>query len=80
MIAENCLALRYAMVAYSALVYSMKVIPNSHGSRVFSFGYYQMALQELRILLDEVSIGSRESFTMALATALQLASFDVRSF
>ena len=66
-------ALRDAVVAFSALVYSMEI---DRSARVVAFLYYTSALQQLRVLLDQVTLNIDECH-MALATALQLASFDV---
>jgi Fungal Zn(2)-Cys(6) binuclear cluster domain len=66
-------ALRDAVVAFSALIYSMKI---DRSARVLALLYYTSALQQLRVLLDQVTLNV-DQFYMALATALQLASFDV---
>ena len=66
-------ALRDAVVAFSALIYSMKI---DRSARVLAFLYYTSALQQLRVLLDQVTLSVDECH-MAIATALQLASFDV---
>jgi hypothetical protein len=36
-------------------------------------------LKSFQILLPEIAMGGQEQYTTALATALQLASFDVNS-
>ena len=47
--ADPSIALRYGVVAFSALVYSMKI---DHTARQFAFFYYANSLKELRQLLD----------------------------
>ena len=69
--AEDSLALQYAMVAFAALVYSVKV---HRPAEQVAFQYYTLAIKELQILLNDLV---REKGEMAIATALQLASFDV---
>ena len=72
-LAEESSALRHSLVAFSALIYSIKV---HQGVRVLAFMYYAKALQELRLLLNETSMTLTECY-VAVATALQLSSFDV---
>ena len=69
---EQSNALQHAVVAFSALVYSLK----DHSARVQAFLYYTSALQQLRVWLDQTIMNVDECH-MAIATALQLASFDV---
>ena len=69
--AENCNALRYALVAFSALVYSTK--HRMTGNEIALF-YYTMAMKELQSLLNDLANTDSE---VALATALQLSTFDV---
>ena len=66
-------ALRHSIVAFSALIYSCKI---RQSAREVAFLYYTMALQELRLLLNKSPMDMEECLT-AVATALQLASFDV---
>ena len=70
---EQSNALRDAVVAFSALIYSMKI---DRSTRVLAFWCYTSAIQQLRVLLNRVTLSVDECH-MALATALQLASFDV---
>jgi hypothetical protein len=72
-IAEESSALEHSLVAFSALIYSIKVHP---GVRALSFVYYAKALQELRLLLNETSMRLTDCF-VAVAIALQLSLFDV---
>lgn len=72
--AATSLALRHALVAFSALVYSIKVVGSSGE---VAFFYYALALKELRIFLDGPL--SPEECNVAIATALQLSSFEVHS-
>lgn len=74
--AENSDALQHALVAFSALVYSTKM---DRTPREQAFLYYSMALRQLRALLDEHTM-NEETCHIAIATALQLSSFDVFSF
>jgi hypothetical protein len=69
--AESCNALRYALVAFSALVYSTK--HRLPGNEIALF-YYTMAMKELQLLLNDLADADSE---VALATALQLSTFDV---
>lgn len=70
--AEDSVALRYAVVAFSALVYSVKV---QHCPALqVAFSYYTMAIRELQLLLNNLAYQKGET---AIATALQLATFDV---
>ena len=71
--AEHSGALQDAVVAFSALIYSMKI---DRSVRVQAFVYYTSALRQLRVILDQDSMDIKECH-MAVATALQLASFDV---
>jgi len=72
-IAEESSALQHSLVAFSALIYSIKI---HHGVRALAFLYYAKALQELRLLLNETSMTLTDCY-IAVATALQLSSFDV---
>ena len=67
--AEQCECLRHAMVAFSALIYSIKENP---GAREVAFYYYAMALQGLRSMLD-----TDLEYHSVVATALQLSAIDV---
>ena len=71
--AEQSDALRHAVVAFSALIYSMKI---DRTTREQAFLYYAMSIQQLRVLLSEVTLDGEASH-IAIATALQLSSFDV---
>jgi hypothetical protein len=73
---EQPSALRDAVVAFSALIYSIKT---DRSARVLAFLYYASALQQLRVLLDQVTLNIDECH-MAVATTLHLASFDVFTF
>jgi len=66
--ARKSAGLRYAMAAFSALIYTIKVDPSSLESAFF---YYQMAVRQFR---ESVKSTGRES---GLATALVLAAFEV---
>ena len=73
-IAEQCDALRHGMVAFSALIYSVKV---DSSAREQAFLYYGVSLQQFRLLLDKFL--TEAEYQAAVATALQLATFDVYS-
>lgn len=72
-IAEMADVLQHAMVAFSALIYSIK---ENYRAREIAFLYYSVALRELRLLLDKPMMDMTDCF-VAVATALQLSSFDV---
>ena len=74
--AERSDALRHAVVAFSALIYSMRI---DRTAREQAFLYYAMSIQQLRLLLSEAALDGEASH-IAVATALQLSSFDVYSF
>jgi hypothetical protein len=74
--AEESDAMRYALIAFSALIYSIKIHPPA---RVDAFLYYAMALRELHQLLGKEPMELWEC-QAAIATALQLSTFDVHSF
>jgi hypothetical protein len=75
--AQELDAMRHALVAFSALIYSIKIHPDA---RVIAFIYYAMALQELRALLDKSPMDMvMWEWQGAVATALQLSIFDVIS-
>jgi hypothetical protein len=73
--AEKSDTLRHSVVAFSALIYSMKI---DRAAREQAFLYYSMSLQQLRVLLDDDPTTTEEKH-IAIAIALQLSSFDVRS-
>ena len=71
--AQGSDALRHAVVAFSALIYSIK---GDRIAREQAFENYEISLQQLRVLLDKapMTIEERQAATV---TALQLATFDV---
>lgn len=73
--AEKSDALRHAVVAFSALIYSMRM---DRAAREQAFLYYSKSIQQLRVLLDDYPMTTEENY-IAVATALQLSSFDVYS-
>ena len=73
-LAEHCDALRHGMVAFSALIYSVKI---DSSAREQAFVYYGVSLQQFRLLLEKLS--TEVEYQAAVATALQLAAFDVCS-
>jgi hypothetical protein len=75
-LSEDCDALRHAVVAFSTLIYSMKV---NSAARTLALLYYTIALKQLRDDLDKFPIDINDCHA-AIATALQLAAFDVLPF
>ena len=71
--AEHSGVLRIALVAFSSLIYSMK----DRSVREQAFLYYALALRQLRELLNTAM--DVTEYHLAIATALQLATFDVHS-
>jgi len=69
-------ALRHAVVAFSALIYANKV---NSAARTPAFFFYAIALKQLRFALNKIPIGAKNCHA-ALATALQLAEFEVIPF
>jgi hypothetical protein len=72
--AAQSICLKYAFVAFSALVFSTKV---QKRAREIAFFYYAVAVMELRLLLNYPL--PRDQVNVALATVLQLSSFDVQA-
>jgi hypothetical protein len=70
--AEEHLALRYSRLAFSALIYSTKA---ELRAKEIAMLYYAATVRELRLFLNK-PLNQIES-NVAVATALQLASFDV---
>jgi hypothetical protein len=69
-------ALLLAIAAFSALIYSIKHVPSF---RVHAFEFYARTLKELIKLLAKPGMDLTDCY-IAVATALELASFDVSSF
>jgi hypothetical protein len=72
---ESSGVLGMAIAAFSALVFSFKV---HRGARPVAFFYYSKALQGLGLMLGEAE-KETNGVSIALVTALELASFDVQS-
>lgn len=72
--AERYPALQHAMIAFSALIYSLKVDPSA---RPFAFVHYSLALKELQDILNTYPF-PEEEYHVVVATALQLSALDVR--
>ena len=70
---ERSSALRHAVVAFSALIYSIK---GDRIAREQAFENYEISIQQLRVLLDRAPMTVEER-QAATVTALALASFDV---
>lgn len=73
-LAETADVLQHAIVAFSALIYSIK--ENHIRAREIAFIYYSIALQQLRLFLNKPIMDMIDCF-VAVATALELSSFDV---
>jgi hypothetical protein len=71
--AQNSVSLRDSLVAFSALIYSLKV---DSKALQFAFLYYSMALDKLRHFLTYIPYDSSE-VAAAIATSLQMAALDV---
>ena len=70
--AEESTALYFGLVAYSALIHSLRFDPSS---RHAAYGFYSLTVQELRLLLDKPM--DRRDCCIATVCAMQLSSFDV---
>jgi hypothetical protein len=70
---ERSSTLRHAVVAFSALIYSIK---GDRIAREQAFENYEISIQQLRVLLDRAPMTVEER-QAATVTALALASFDV---
>ena len=66
--------LRYAIAAFSALIYSFKV---DHQMKTFTFFFYAKALQQLQEVINTVSMDSEASVYTTVATILELACIEV---
>src|SRR5204863_6788008 len=73
LLAEHSDALRHAMIAFSALIYSFKL---NHDARPVACWYYERAVHDLRVSLNISPMSMTECLT-AVSTALQLSSFEV---
>ena len=73
--AEQSDVLQFGMAAMSALIYSRRL---DSQVKPVAFGLYSLALRELQGLLDRNSLDMAES-QIAMASAMQLSSFDVQS-
>lgn len=71
--ADNSVALGHAIVAFSALLHSMT---NQGSPGEDAFEYYDSSLREFRRLLGLPMLDDKD-IHVAIATALQLSSFDV---
>ena len=72
--ADDSRALQFAMVAFSALVYAAKF--HQPSAEQIAFHYYTLAIKQLQVQLNDLH---HETAETALAAALQLSSFDVRT-
>ena len=74
-IAEESNALYFGLVAFSALIYSLRI---DSTVRHTAFRFYALTVQELRLLLDKPM--DQKECLIATACAMQLSSFDVVHF
>jgi len=72
-LARQSVSLQYAIVAFSALIYSIQCEPRM---KRFTFLFYAKALQELQKAIGDDSIGSEVSVHTSVATILELASIE----
>jgi len=70
LLAERCESLKYALVAFSALIFSWKRNPEA---KVFAFEYYKLAVKGLREMLLKLPDG----YIDVVTTVLQLSTFEV---
>jgi len=70
--AENYPPLQHAIIAFSALIYSLKIDVNA---RQFAFLHYSLALKELQELINTYAFD--DEYHVIVATALQLSCLDV---
>lgn len=73
--AEGCEALKFGMAAFSALLYSIRYDP---AVKTFAFWFYSRALQEMAMLIKKPYLDAVDT-QMAIASAMQLSTFDVTS-
>ena len=73
--AQQSDALQFGMAAMSALIYYHRLDTQV---KPVAFGLYSLALRELQELLDKNSLNMAES-QIAMASAMQLSTFDVES-
>jgi hypothetical protein len=69
-LAEGCDSLKYALVAFSALIFSWKWNPQA---RILAFQYYRLAVKGLQEMLLRLPDG----YSDVVATVLQLSTFEV---
>jgi hypothetical protein len=70
--AEQSNALYFGLIAFSALIYALRIDPTA---RHAAYGFYTLTVQELRLLLDQPM--DRVECQIATVCAMQLSSFDV---
>jgi hypothetical protein len=69
-LAESCDSLKYALLAFSALIFSWKWNPEG---RILAFQYYRLAVKGLQEMLLRLPDG----YSDVVATVLQLSTFEV---
>lgn len=72
-LAKQSDSLRYAVAAFSALIYSIQV---DHHMKKFTFIFYAKAIQELQQAINNDSMDSDDSVYTIVATILELASVE----
>ena len=72
-LAKQSDSLRYAIAAFSALIYSIQV---DHYMKKFTFHFYAKAIQALQNVINADSMDSQTSVYTTVATILELASVE----
>jgi len=76
-LAKSSDPLRYAIAAFSALIYSIQL---DHRMKRFTFFFYAKAIQELQHVIDNETTDSEMSIYTTVATILELASIEARPY
>ena len=76
-LAKQSDALKYAVAAFSALVYSIQV---NHHVKQYVFHFYAKTIQQLQQVINTDSVGSEVSLYTTVATILELASIEVCTY
>lgn len=76
-LAKQSDSLRYAIAAFSALIYSIQV---DNQMKKLTFHFYAKAIQVLQQVINTNSVDSQDSVYTTVATILELASVEVRPY
>jgi hypothetical protein len=74
-LAKQSDSLKYAVVAFSALIYSIQV---NHHVKQYAFHFYAKTIRELQHVINTDSMKSVLSLHTTVATILELASIEVQ--